>query len=216
MDEARRKISQALRQFNFPPGYAWNFGQSFSNEEETGKVMLTNTLLALVLIYFVMAALFESLIFPAAIWTSILFAIVGVWWFFMITSTTFSLMAWIGVLILMGVVVNNGIVLIDRVIQLRVEGWTRHDAIVQAGRDRLRPILMTTGTTVLGLIPLCIGNTQIGGDGPPYFPMARAIVGGLLFSTAVTLLVLPTIYALMDDLRNWARGIIRRAKVATV
>jgi HAE1 family hydrophobic/amphiphilic exporter-1 len=216
MEDARKKISQAMKQFNLPPGYAWNFGQSFSNEEETGKVMMVNTLLALMLIYFVMAALFESLLFPAAIWTSILFAIVGVWWFFMITSTTFSLMAWIGVLILIGVVVNNGIVLIDRVIQLRAESWSRHDAIVQAGRDRLRPILMTTGTTVLGLIPLCIGTTQIGGDGPPYFPMARAIVGGLLFSTAVTLLVLPTIYALMDDLRNWARGIIRRAKVATV
>jgi HAE1 family hydrophobic/amphiphilic exporter-1 len=215
VEEARQKISQAMKQFNLPPGYAWNFGQSFSNEEETGKVMMVNTLLALVLIYFVMAALFESLLFPAAIWTSILFAIVGVWWFFMITSTTFSLMAWIGVLILIGVVVNNGIVLIDRVNQLRVEGHSRHDAIVQAGRDRLRPILMTTGTTVLGLIPLCIGATQIGGDGPPYFPMARAIVGGLTFSTVVTLLVLPTIYALMDDVRNWARGIILRAKVAT-
>ena len=216
MEEARQKISQAMQQFNLPPGYAWNFGQSFNEEEETGKVMLVNTLLALVLIYFVMAALFESLVFPAAIWTSILFAIVGVWWFFMITSTTFSLMAWIGVLILIGVVVNNGIVLIDRVIQLRAENWSRHDAIVQAGRDRLRPILMTTGTTVLGLIPLCIGTTQIGGDGPPYFPMARAIVGGLTFSTVVTLLVLPTIYVLMDDMRNWARGVIDKAKTATV
>lgn len=213
VEEARKKISRAMQQISLPPGYAWNFGQSFSEEEETGQIMLVNTLLALVLIYFVMAALFESLIFPAAIWTSILFAIVGVWWFFMITSTTFSLMAWIGVLILIGVVVNNGIVLIDRVIQLRAENWSRHDAIVQAGRDRLRPILMTTGTTVLGLVPLCIGTTQIGGDGPPYFPMARAIVGGLTFSTFVTLLVLPTIYVLMDDLRNWARGIAKRAKV---
>jgi HAE1 family hydrophobic/amphiphilic exporter-1 len=216
MEDARKKISQAMKQFNLPPGYAWNFGQSFSNEEETGKVMMVNTLLALMLIYFVMAALFESLLFPAAIWTSILFAIVGVWWFFMITSTTFSLMAWIGVLILIGVVVNNGIVLIDRVIQLRAESWSRHDAIVQAGRDRLRPILMTTGTTVLGLIPLCIGTTQIGGDGPPYFPMARAIVGGLTFSTVVTLLVLPTIYVLMDDLRNWARRIIGKARAGAV
>ncbi|MDZ7288458.1 MAG: efflux RND transporter permease subunit [candidate division KSB1 bacterium] len=216
MNDARKKISQALKQFNFPPGYAWNFGQSFNYEEQTGKTMLTNTLLALALIYFVMAALFESLLFPAAIWTSIIFAVIGVWWFFMITSTTFSLMAWIGVLILMGVVVNNGIVLIDRVNQLRAAGRSRHDAIVQAGRDRLRPILMTTGTTVLGLLPLCIGNTQIGGDGPPYFPMARAIVGGLFFSTFITLLVLPTIYVLLDELRSWARGIVRRAKVVTV
>jgi HAE1 family hydrophobic/amphiphilic exporter-1 len=112
----------------------------------------------------------------------------------------------------MGVVVNNGIVLIDRINQLRVAGQSCHEAIVQAGRDRLRPILMTTGTTVLGLIPLCIGTTQIGGDGPPYFPMARAIVGGLIFSTAITLLVLPTIYVLLDDLRSWARGIVKAAR----
>jgi HAE1 family hydrophobic/amphiphilic exporter-1 len=103
-------------------------------------------------------------------------------------------------------------VLIDYLNQLRAKGFSRHEAIVQAGRDRLRPILMTTGPTVLGLIPLCIGNTQIGGNGPPYFPMARAIVGGLTFSTVVTLLVLPTIYVLLDDLRNWARGIVRKAK----
>jgi len=71
---------------------------------------------------------------------------------------------------------------------------------------------MTTGTTVLGLIPLCIGTAQIGGDGPPYFPMARAIVGGLVFSTVVTLLVLPTIYVVLDDARNWAQRIVREAR----
>ncbi|MDZ7288454.1 MAG: efflux RND transporter permease subunit [candidate division KSB1 bacterium] len=103
--------------------------------------------------------------------------------------------------------------LIDCINQLRAERFSRHDAIVQAGRDHLRPILMTTGTTVLGLLLLCIGNTQIGGDGPPYFPMARAIVGGLFFSTFITLLVLPAIYVLLDELRSWASGIVRRAKV---
>ncbi|MEX0747107.1 MAG: efflux RND transporter permease subunit, partial [Rhodothermales bacterium] len=82
-------------------------------------------------------------------------------------------------------------------------------AIVQGGRDRLRPILMTALTTILGLVPLCIGTTQIGGDGPPYYPMARAIVGGLAFSTVVTLVMLPTIYVMLDDLRNWAGRIVR-------
>ena len=174
--------------------------------------MLINLLLALVLIYLLMAALFESLIFPAAIWTQILFAIVGVYWFFMMTGTTMSIMAMIGILILIGVVVNNGIVLIDHVNQLREKGVRRDDAIRQAGRDRLRPILMTAGTTVLSLVPLCLVTTQIGGGGPPYFPMARAIVGGLTFSTVITLLVLPTIYILLDDLRNWARHIIKAAQ----
>ena len=176
-------------------------------------MMMMNTLLALALIYFVMAALFESLVFPAAIWTSIIFAIVGVFWFFLITGTNFDLMAWTGVLILIGVVVNNGIVLIDYVNQLRSRGRTRTEAILQAGQYRLRPILMTAGTTILGLIPLCFGGTLVGGGGPPYFPMARAIVGGLAFSTFVTLIILPTIYITLDDLRNWSRRVLRLAKI---
>jgi HAE1 family hydrophobic/amphiphilic exporter-1 len=84
--------------------------------------------------------------------------------------------------------------------------------MIQAGRDRMRPILMTAGTTILSLVPLSIVNTQIGGNGPPYFPMARAIVGGLTFGTMITLLILPTIYLLLDDLRNWAGRIIRSSK----
>ena len=84
--------------------------------------------------------------------------------------------------------------------------------MLQAGRDRLRPILMTAGTTILSLVPLCFVTTQIGGNGPPYFPMARSIVGGLTFSTAITLLILPTIYILLDDLRNWFRRIFQAAR----
>jgi len=174
--------------------------------------MLTNLLLALALIYLVMAALFESLMHPFGIWTSILFAVVGVFWFFLMTGTTFSIMAWIGILVLIGVVVNNSIVLVDHINGLRrEEGVARHQAIVRAGRERFRPILMTAATTILGLIPLCIGTTQIGGDGPAYYPMARAIVGGLAFSTFITLVILPVIYLMLDDLRRWSRRIVRVA-----
>ena len=207
--EARQRITQVLNQYHLPPGYVWSFGQSWQGEQESQNIMLLNLLLALALIYLVMAALFESLIYPAAIWSSIIFAIIGVFWFFLLTGTTFSFMAWIGVLILIGVVVNNGIVLIDHINFLRKSGLPRSEAIVQGGRDRLRPILMTAMTTILGLIPLCIGTTQIGGDGPPYFPMARAIVGGLAFSTVVTLIMLPTIYVFLDDLRNWGVRTVR-------
>jgi HAE1 family hydrophobic/amphiphilic exporter-1 len=210
--EAQKMISFVLGNYNFPAGYSWSFGQSFDYEQEAMNTMLINLLLALALIYFVMASLFESLLYPSAIWTQIIFSIVGVYWFFLITGTTMSIMAMIGILILIGVVVNNGIVLVDHINHLRSKGMTRHDAIVQAGRDRLRPILMTAGTTVLSLVPLCIVTTQIGGNGPPYFPMARSIVGGLTFSTMITLLVLPTIYSLLDDLRNWSRRIIAKAK----
>ncbi len=204
-DEGREKLEEVLASYQLPPGYQWGYTQRRSDEESSQQLMLVNLLLALVLIYIVMAALFESLIHPAAIWSSIVFAIIGVFWFFFITNTTLQIMAWIGVLILIGVVVNNGIVLIDHINYLRGTGMERRAAILQAGHDRFRPIVMTAATTVLGLLPLCCGSTQIGGDGPPYFPMARAIVGGLTFSTVVTLVILPTIYILLDDLREWSR-----------
>ncbi len=169
--------------------------------------MLFNILLGVAIIYLVLAAQFESLVYPATMITTILFSVIGVYWFFLLTGTTFTLMAMIGILILIGVVVNNGIVMIDHINQLRLQGVARDQALIEAGRDRLRPILMTVGTTVLGLLPLCISTTQIGGDGPPYFPMARAIVGGLLFSTFVSLLFLPTIYMWLDVVRHWPRKV---------
>ncbi len=209
MPEARERIESTLGAMSLPPGYEWRLGRGFTREDDTGMRMLLNILLALVIIYIVLAALFESLLYPVTMIVSILFSVVGVYWFFLVTGTTFSLMAMIGILILIGVVVNNGIVLIDHINQLRNGGLDRDEAILQAGRDRLRPILMTVGTTVLGLVPLCVGTTQIGGGGPPYYPMARAIVGGLLFSTVVSLIFLPTIYLWLDVVRQWP-GRIRR------
>jgi HAE1 family hydrophobic/amphiphilic exporter-1 len=123
-------------------------------------------------------------------------------------------MASIGIMILIGVVVNNGIVLVDHINNLRQEGMPRNEAIVEAGRDRLRPILMTVATTILGLAPLAVGTTQVGGDGPPYFPMARAIIGGLAFSTIVSLLVVPALYAYFDTLSAWGRKVMRTARIA--
>ena len=211
VSQAKKKIQQIMDRYHLPAGCSWSFGSSFDHDAETFNTMMINLLLAICLIYFIMASLFESMIFPAAIVSSIIFAIIGVFWFFMFTNTTFSLMALIGILILIGVVVNNGIVLIDHINRFRDRGFNRHEAIVKAGMERIRPILMTAGTTILSLVPLCIVNTQIGGDGPPYYPMARAIVGGLAFSTIVTLLLLPRIYVLLDDWRQWAGKLIGRA-----
>ncbi len=185
------------------------FGGGFDDDEEALMKMLFNILLAIAIIYIVLAAQFESLIYPLSMICTIIFSVIGVFWFFLLTGTTFTLMAMIGILILIGVVVNNGIVLIDHVNQLRLQGLSRDEALIQAGRERLRPILMTVGTTVLGLAPLCIGTTQLGGDGPPYFPMARAIVGGLLFSTFVSLVLLPTIYTWLDVIRHWPAKLFR-------
>ncbi|TVQ15682.1 MAG: efflux RND transporter permease subunit [Balneolaceae bacterium] len=208
-NEARAEIKKVMDQINYPAGYGWSYGRSFTQASDSMNHMLINILLALILIYLVMASLFESMIYPAAIITSILFAVIGVYWFFMITGTAFDLMAMIGILILMGVVVNNGIVLIDYINQLRADGMSRQEAIITGGKHRMRPILMTAATTVLGLLPLCVGNTLIGGNGPPYYPMARAIVGGLTFSTVITMIVLPVIYVMLDDLKNWSARTVR-------
>jgi len=211
VSDAKKKIEKHLATFELPPGYTWGFGRRVEREDETARIMMTNMLLALVLIYFVMASLFESLVYPAAIWTSIIFAIVGTFWFFWITGTTFSMMAWIGVFILIGIVVNNGIVLLDHINHLRSQGMSRKEAILQGATDRVRPILMTASTTVLGLIPLSMGKTLIGGNGPPYFPMARSIIGGLLFSTIVTLFILPSIYVGLDNVKTWGKRVVKRA-----
>ena len=107
---------------------------------------------------------------------------------------------------------NNGIVMVDHINALRRAGKSRTDALVEGSRERLRPILMTMGTTILGMLPLCLAGAQIAGDGPAYYPMARAVAGGLAFSTIVSLLFLPTIYALLDDAGVSLRRIIAKAR----
>ncbi len=213
-DEAKKAMEDVLKAYSFPPGYSYStkgFGLNIGEQEAMAQ-MGFNLLIALVMIYVVMAAVFESLLFPAAIMSGVVFSIFGVFWLFWITGTTFNIMAFIGILVLMGVVVNNGIVMIEHINNLRRRGMSRTDALVEGSRERLRPILMTMGTAILAMIPIAVSNTQIGGEGPPYFPMARAIAGGLAFSTLVSLLFLPTIYALLDDWRTksgkkwaWAR-----------
>ncbi len=213
LDELRPKVESLMEQFELPPGYSWKFGRGFDREDETQQMMATNIMLGIACIFLVMAALFESLLFPfSIILGSIVFSIFGVFLFFAATGTTFSFMASIGIMILIGVVVNNGIVLVDHINNLRQEGVPRNEAIVEAGRDRLRPILMTVATTILGLAPLAVSTTQVGGDGPPYFPMARAIIGGLAFSTIVSLLVVPALYAYFDTLSAWGRKVMRTAR----
>ena len=213
IDQVRPRVNSLMEQIELPPGYSWKEGQGFERQDETADMMMTNILLGIACIFLVMAALFESLILPfSIILGSIVFSIFGVFLFFAATGTTFSFMAMIGIMILIGVVVNNGIVLVDHINNLRQEGVARDKAIVIAGRDRLRPILMTVATTIVGLAPLAMGTTQVGGDGPPYYPMARAIIGGLAFSTVVSLLVVPALYVYFDSLAAWGRKVMRTAR----
>jgi len=213
LDSVKPRVEELMDQVELPPGYSWKFGRGFERQDETQQMMAQNILLGIACIFLVMAALFESLLFPfSIILGSILFSVFGVFLFFAATGTTFSFMASIGIMILIGVVVNNGIVLVDHINNLRNQGMPRNRAIVEAGRDRLRPILMTVATTILGLAPLAVGTTQVGGDGPPYFPMARAIIGGLGFSTVVSLLVVPALYAYFDTFAAWGRKVMRTAR----
>lgn len=212
-DDVRPRVNSLMEQIELPPGYSWKEGRGFERQDETAEMMGTNILLGIACIFLVMAALFESLILPfSIILGSIVFSIFGVFLFFAATGTTFSFMAMIGIMILIGVVVNNGIVLVDHINNLRQAGIARDKAIVIAGRDRLRPILMTVATTIVGLAPLAMGSAQVGGDGPPYYPMARAIIGGLAFSTVVSLLVVPALYVYFDSLAAWGRKVMRTVR----
>ncbi len=211
--EARDAMEQALKAVTFPPGYSFTFDAGGGqDDQEAMQQMMFNLLIALVMIYVVMAAVFESLLFPTAIMSGVLFSVFGVFWLFWLTGTEFNVMAFIGILVLMGVVVNNGIVMIEHINNLRRRGMSRTDALVEGSRERLRPILMTMGTAILAMVPIALGQTKMAGGGPPYFPMARAIAGGLAFSTVVSLLFLPTIYAMLDDMRSSTIRIVRRAR----
>ena len=213
MEQARERIEAAMQYMSLPSGYSWTLDGGFRRQDEAFAVMQMNMLLAVCMIYIVMAALFESLLLPTAVITSLLFSITGVFWAFMITGTSMSVMGMIGMLILMGIVVNNGIVLVDRINQLISEGEALITAIVDGCSSRIRPILMTVSTTVLGLVPLAMGSTRIGGDGPAYSPMAIAIIGGLVFSTLTSLFLVPLAYVLLLKLRYRVSKMIFRSKV---
>ncbi|MDY4283736.1 efflux RND transporter permease subunit [Xanthomonas sp. LF06-19] len=211
--EAKQAIEDTLNAVSFPVGYRYSFdGADGQDDDQASKQMLFNLLIALVMIYVVMAAMFESLLFPVAIMSGVLFSVFGVFWLFWITGTSFGIMAFIGILVLMGVVVNNGIVMIEHINNLRRRGLARTEALIEGSRERLRPIMMTMGTAILAMVPISLTTTQMFGDGPAYYPMARAIAGGLAFSTVVSLLFLPTIYAILDDLSNGVANLVRRAR----
>ncbi|MDP8243916.1 MAG: efflux RND transporter permease subunit [Candidatus Hinthialibacter antarcticus] len=190
-------VQEAVSTIPLPRGYSIRFGGEEERRRESFERLQFALILALVLVYMVMASLFESLMHPFVIMFSLPLAVVGVIWAFVLSGQTLNLMGYIGIIMLAGIVVNNAIVLIDYINYLRREEDTpMTEAIVQAGARRLRPILMTTATTVLALLPLALGF----GEGAEIrAPMAVAVIGGLLSSTVLTLLVIPTIYSLFED-----------------
>ncbi len=207
----RALVDEAMASFVFPAGYGSGDWQRWRRGESSQSETLINLGLCLLLVYAVMASLFESFLQPFAILVTCLLGGLGAPWLMWWTQTTVDTTAMVGLFILIGIVVNNGIMLIDRAIQLRSAGIPRDAALAMAGRDRLRPILMTAGTTVLGLLPMMIYHPTLAGV--YYHAIALVIAGGLVTSTVVTLVFLPAIYSLIEDVAQdslarwrWATG----------
>lgn len=213
LDEAEAKIKKVMENVVLPDGYQWSLDGSFRRIKENSSIMLRNTLLAIALIYIVMAAMFESLLLPTAVLMSLVLSIVGVFWTLFILGTPMSVMAMIGILILIGIVVNNGIVLVDQFNQRKNDNLPLMERIIDASATRTKPILMTAATTILGLVPLALGGTSIGGDGPSYGPMAITIIGGLSFSTIASLYLVPLAYVWLLNLRGYCWRLVRAASV---
>ena len=180
-----------------PQDFAILYGGEFEEQQESFQQLLFGLILAVLLVYMVMAAQYESWRDPFIILFSIPLAAVGVALMLFLTGTTFSIQAFLGVIMLAGIVVSNAILLVDYAnLMRRREGLSVFEAVTLAGRRRLRPILMTTLTTVLGLTPMALG---FGEGGEVQAPMARVVIGGLLTSTLITLLFVPTLYAIAED-----------------
>jgi HAE1 family hydrophobic/amphiphilic exporter-1 len=203
LDEGLEKIAGVMKAMEMPFGYSWSFGRKIQEAQQERDEMGANLLLALFCVFVVMASLFESFLHPIIVMVCVPFAVVGVFWLMMATGTPFNMMAMIGMVILIGVVVNNGIVLVDHINHHRRVGLSIEDAIVAGCSERIRPILMTAGTTIIGLLPLAVVQGAHVGNGE-YYPMARAIIGGLLSSTLLTLIILPTYYRIAN---NWAANL---------
>ncbi len=195
LGEAASDVQQIIDQTTMPTGI---FARLAGQNEEMGnsfQSLLFALGLAIFLVYLVMASQFESLLHPFIILFTIPLALVGAVLALYITGTTISVVVFIGLILLAGIVVNNAIVLIDLINQLRERGMDKYEAIMEGGKSRLRPILMTTLTTTLGLLPLAIGF----GDGAELrAPMGITVIGGLLVSTLLTLVVIPVMYSIMD------------------
>ncbi len=189
-------IRKELDTVAIPAGFAITYGGDYEEQQEAFRELLIGLILALVLVYMVLASLYESLRDPFVVMLSVPLAIVGVVWMLYATGTTFNLQSYIGCIMLGGIVVNNAILLVDYTNHLRrSEKMNMRNAIEEAGRRRLRPILMTALTTIFALIPLAIG---FGEGGEAQAPMARAVIGGLISSTLITLVFVPVTYSFIS------------------
>jgi len=195
-----KDIRAKLVEQPIPAGFNVTFGGDYEEQQEAFGELLLTLILALVLVYMVMACQYESLRDPFVVMFSVPLAVIGVVLMLLLTNTTFNVQSFIGCVMLGGIVVNNAILLVDHTNLLRRrDGMPLRQAIEEAGRRRLRPIMMTALTTMLGLLPLAIG---VGEGGEAQAPLARVVIGGLISAALITLVVIPVIYSLFEGLRK--------------
>ena len=207
LGEAMRRGMLIISKMDLAPGYTMGFAGQADDMIETFGYMAESLLLAIVFVYLILAAQFESFLDPLAIMLSLPLSILGMAGMLYLTGDTINIMSLIGLIMLMGLVTKNAILLIDFAKVLRKAGHDRREALVIAGRTRLRPIMMTTLAMILGMMPLVLA---LGAGAEMRAPMARAVVGGLVTSTLLTLLVVPVVYTLLDDV---AAFILRRPTI---
>jgi len=191
LGEVTRDVEKRLEKIDFSSDFTYETGGSAEDMRTSFKWLLVAFGGAAFIVYMVMASLYESFMAPFIIFLTIPLAVVGAIGMLLVTGTPLSVVAFIGIIMLAGIVVNNSIVLVDYINQLRGRGYAVRDAVMEGGRTRLRPILMTALTTILALTPLALG---LGSGGEAWSPMARSVIGGLTASTLLTLLVIPVIY----------------------
>ncbi len=190
------EVKKSLSEMTLPMGYYIEYGGSYEDMRESFVQLSLAFLLGALLVYMIIAAEFESLIHPFTIMFSVPLAFTGSIWAVFLAGMTLSVNSAIGIIMLAGIIVNNGIVLIDYVNQLRADGMEIKEALIKAGATRLRPILMTTLTTILALIPMAL----MGGAGSEMRrPLAVSLIGGLAFGSALTLVIIPTAYYVLDS-----------------
>ena len=189
-------LERSFAGLQLPPGFSIRLAGQIQQQRETFSGLIFASMLALILVYMVMAAQFKSLIDPFIIMFSVPMGIPGVILMLFLTNTTLSTTSMMGVIMMLGIVVSNGVLLVDYTNVLRKRGLALRDAVVTGARTRLRPILMTSLATVVGLFPMAIGW---GTGGETNAPLARAVVGGLTVSTLLTLFLVPTVYMILEE-----------------
>jgi HAE1 family hydrophobic/amphiphilic exporter-1 len=202
LGEAMNKVKAITSRMKMAPGYRVVFSGEGEDMVESFGYMAEALLLAVIFVYLILAAQFESFIDPFAIMLSLPLSIVGMAGMLFITGDTINIMSLIGLIMLMGLVTKNAILLVDYAKVLRARGLDRSEAVITAGRTRLRPIMMTTLAMIFGMLPLALA---LGAGAEMRAPMARAVIGGLITSTFLTLLVVPVVYTLLDDFGDWIR-----------